>query len=189
MAAQAANAWANAWSTASLLEQQLGRIEHKAEQGDKIANFVRRFRESLDEKDLRNVTLDQVLELLCKPRDHDEPGRSVGLDLAEAFDKKLTDKTVLDDMAVRIDLGGEDDDIDIVQVLAHSQRRWPVPLHSLQMPIVMPTRDFLPVARHATQEVVLWPWHLGHNVFVGISPPVLGSGNAVGLVADNLISR
>ena len=55
-----------------------------------------------------------------------------------------------------------------------SQRRWPVPLHSLQMPIVMPTRDFLPVPRHATQEVVLWPWHLGHNVFVGISPPVLG---------------
>jgi hypothetical protein len=42
------------------------------------------------------------------------------------------------------------------------------------MPIVMPTRDFLPVPRHATQEVVLWPWHLGHNVFVGISPPVLG---------------
>jgi O-antigen ligase len=38
----------------------------------------------------------------------------------------------------------------------------------------MPTRDFLPVPRHATQEVVLWPWHLGHNVFVGISPPVLG---------------
>src|SRR4029077_168501 len=53
-----------------------------------------------------------------------------------------------------------------------SPRRWPVPLHSLQMPIVMPTRDFLPVPRHATQEVVLWPWHLGHNVFVGISPPL-----------------
>jgi hypothetical protein len=38
----------------------------------------------------------------------------------------------------------------------------------------MPTRDFLPVPRHATQEVVLWPWHLGHKVFVGISPPVFG---------------
>jgi hypothetical protein len=46
------------------------------------------------------------------------------------------------------------------------------PVAFLQMPIVMPTRDFLPVPRHATQEVVLWPWHLGHNVFVGISPPL-----------------
>jgi hypothetical protein len=25
--------------------------------------------------------------------------------------------------------------------------------------------DFLPVPPHARQEVVLWPWHLGHNVF------------------------
>jgi hypothetical protein len=29
--------------------------------------------------------------------------------------------------------------------------------------------DFLPVPRHAGQEVVLWPWHLGHNVLFGIA--------------------
>ncbi len=66
-----------------------------------------------------------------------------------------------------------------------SQRRWPVPLHSLQMPIGMPKRDFLPVPRHATQEVVLWPWHLGHKVFVGISPPcVLSSLQKVRQLGD-----
>ena len=27
---------------------------------------------------------------------------------------------------------------------------------------------------YATQEVVPWPWHLGHKVFVGISPPMFG---------------
>jgi hypothetical protein len=32
-----------------------------------------------------------------------------------------------------------------------------------------PTMDFLPVPRHARQEVVLWPWHLGHNVLFGIA--------------------
>ena len=28
--------------------------------------------------------------------------------------------------------------------------------------------EFLLVPRHATQEVVLWPWHFGYNVFCGI---------------------
>ena len=32
----------------------------------------------------------------------------------------------------------------------------------------LPARDFLPVPRHARQEVILWPWHLGHNVLCGI---------------------
>jgi hypothetical protein len=31
--------------------------------------------------------------------------------------------------------------------------------------------DFLPVPLHPMQEVVRWPWHLGHNVFVGIFHP------------------
>jgi hypothetical protein len=39
----------------------------------------------------------------------------------------------------------------------------PVPPHSSQLPIGIFTTAFLPV-RH---EVVLWPWHLGHN-FLGI---------------------
>ena len=26
--------------------------------------------------------------------------------------------------------------------------------------------DFSPVPRHARQKAVLWPWHLGHNVFL-----------------------
>ena len=28
--------------------------------------------------------------------------------------------------------------------------------------------DVLPVPEHAGQEVVLWPWHFGHNNFWGI---------------------
>jgi hypothetical protein len=28
--------------------------------------------------------------------------------------------------------------------------------------------DFLPLPVHAGQEVVLWPWHFGHNTFWGI---------------------
>ena len=28
--------------------------------------------------------------------------------------------------------------------------------------------DFSPVPRQARQKAVLWPWHLGHNVFFGI---------------------
>jgi hypothetical protein len=28
--------------------------------------------------------------------------------------------------------------------------------------------DFLPLPLHAGQEVVLWPWHFGHNNFWGI---------------------
>jgi|SRR6516165_1019741 len=50
-----------------------------------------------------------------------------------------------------------------------SQRRRPVPPHALQLPSGIPTMDLLPVPRHARQEVVLWPWHLGHNVLFGIA--------------------
>ncbi len=50
-----------------------------------------------------------------------------------------------------------------------SQRRCPVPLHSLQLPSVIPTIDFLPVPRHETQDVVLCPWHLGHKILFGMA--------------------
>jgi len=48
------------------------------------------------------------------------------------------------------------------------QRRWPVPLHSLQWPVVLPAMDRLPVPRQTLQDVVLWPWHLGHKNLFGI---------------------
>ena len=34
--------------------------------------------------------------------------------------------------------------------------------------MVMPTTDLVPEPTQAGQEVVLWPWHLGHKIFVGI---------------------
>ena len=49
--------------------------------------------------------------------------------------------------------------------LQTSQGRWPVPPHSSQSYGPISPMNFLPVPLHARQEVVLWPWHLGHNVF------------------------
>jgi hypothetical protein len=46
-----------------------------------------------------------------------------------------------------------------------SQARRPVPPHSLQSSTPISPVNFLPVPLHARHEVVLWPWHLGHNVF------------------------
>jgi len=46
-----------------------------------------------------------------------------------------------------------------------SQRRRPLPSHSLQFPVLISATDFLPVPEHAGQEVALCPWHLGHNNF------------------------
>ena len=48
------------------------------------------------------------------------------------------------------------------------QRHWPVPLHSLQLPIAMPAIDRLPLPPQRVQQVVLWPWHLGHRNLFGI---------------------
>src|SRR6516164_10878181 len=50
-----------------------------------------------------------------------------------------------------------------------SQRHWPVPLHSLQLPIAMPAIDRLPLPLQRAQQVILWPWHLGHKNLLGIS--------------------
>jgi hypothetical protein len=41
----------------------------------------------------------------------------------------------------------------------------------LQLPIGIPTIDFLPLPRQTLQEIVLWPWQLGHKTLVGIGLP------------------
>src|SRR5262249_41665907 len=50
-----------------------------------------------------------------------------------------------------------------------SQRRWPIPAHSVQLPILIPTIDRLPLPPQRVQHVVLWPRHLGHKNLFGIS--------------------
>jgi hypothetical protein len=50
-----------------------------------------------------------------------------------------------------------------------SQRRRPLPSHSLHLPILTPTIDRLPVPRQARQALVLWPWHFGHKTLFGIA--------------------
>ena len=47
-------------------------------------------------------------------------------------------------------------------------RYWPVPLHSLQVPIELPTAESFPLPRHAGQDTVLWPWHFEHRTLFGI---------------------
>jgi hypothetical protein len=44
---------------------------------------------------------------------------------------------------------------------------WDLP----QIPVVMPAKAVLPEPLHAEHTTVLWPWHLGHNVLVGIARP------------------
>src|SRR5262249_57101695 len=49
--------------------------------------------------------------------------------------------------------------------------------------------DFLPVPRHAGQEVVLWPWHLGHNVLSGIARLPSLEAHSVGLAVGQAQQR
>jgi len=39
----------------------------------------------------------------------------------------------------------------------------------LQLPIVMPAINRLPMPLQRVQQVILWPWHLGHKNLFGIS--------------------
>src|SRR6516225_6691987 len=54
-----------------------------------------------------------------------------------------------------------------------SQRHWPVPLHSLHLPIVMPAIDCLPLPPQRVQQVILWPCHLGHKNLFRYQQPLL----------------
>src|SRR6516165_4312723 len=52
-----------------------------------------------------------------------------------------------------------------------SQRRWPLPWHCPQIPTTTPAKQLPPEPLQTGHVMVLWPWHLGHRVLVGIARP------------------
>src|SRR5262245_10955822 len=65
-----------------------------------------------------------------------------------------------------------------------SQRHWPLPWHCPQIPTTTPAKHLPPKPLQAGHEMVLWPWHLGHRMFVGIARPLSSNCRLVAYVSE-----
>ncbi len=106
-------------------ELQHQRITNKAEVGDATAIALSEFRETQDERHLRPIQLDDVLNVLSKSKKEDEDTESASrpkeIDIYDALDSESFGPEVLIRLDEKLTLKGEHDEVSIHEALSPQQ--------------------------------------------------------------------